>query len=86
MVDSVENTFRNVGGDVWAPHRDIDSPTKMFLDGIRINNRRIRIMATWEIVNQLWLDGWYVQHREDNVDTGTATTDSSYGMHLRFQI
>jgi hypothetical protein len=56
VVDAAGALIRNVGGDYMQPHRTTDPDYVTFLDGIRVNTRFIELLATWEMVNQMWLD------------------------------
>jgi hypothetical protein len=55
VVDSTGHLVRNVGGDVFVPHRDTDPGTIIFLDGNLEKMTTIQVSAVWEIVNQWWL-------------------------------
>jgi hypothetical protein len=84
-VDSTGLLTQNVGGDAFQPHRDTDPLTKKFLDGIRIDRRRIRLAATWEVVNQVWVEAWYIDQREKNLTAGTSIDESMYALHLKLE-
>jgi hypothetical protein len=82
VYDSSGNLIRNVGGDVFAPHRDTDSETKIFLDGQRENGRRYQFLATYELINQVWLDA-RVEH-ETIDDAGLPQIkNTTFGVRLR---
>ncbi|MGB6121729.1 MAG: capsule assembly Wzi family protein, partial [Bacteroidota bacterium] len=74
---------RNVGGSEWMPHRDTDSPTKEFLDGIRVDTRRIWVTASWEILNQIWLDFRYQYDQRENLTLGGSSKNQTYIGRLR---
>ena len=77
--------IRNVGGNVFMPHRDTDSFTKEFLDGIRVDTRRVRVAANWEIVNEIWLDLRYQYDQRENLTVGESSTNHTYLGRLRMQ-
>ena len=85
VVDSTGVLLRNVGGDEFQPHRDTDPLTKEFLDGIRVDRRRIRLAATWEVVNQIWLEAWYIHHEEKNLEAGSTVQESVYALHAKLE-
>jgi hypothetical protein len=65
-------------------HRlSLDSPTKEFLDGIRVNTRRVWVSASWEIVNQIWLDLRYQYDQRENLTLGGSSKNQTYIGRLR---
>ena len=53
VIDEGGNVIRNVGGDVFFPHRrDIDPETKQFLDGILTERHTMRLHIRYEIFRQ----------------------------------
>ena len=74
---------RNVGGSEWMPHRSTDPVTKEFLDGIRQNTRRIWLSASWEIVNQIWLDLRYQYDEREDLTVGEKSKNQTYFGRLR---
>jgi hypothetical protein len=86
-LDSAGTVTRNVGGDVLFPHRDgKDSDTKLFLDGSAVNSRRIEIAASWEVLNQCWLEGLYRFDSIESGSTGLKATDNFFTIRLRFEL
>ncbi len=85
VVDSTGHLIRNVGGDALQPHRDSDPAGKKFLDGNLVNTRRLQLLATWEIVNQLWLDLSYLFDSTEHVTTGGRNENNTLEARLRME-
>jgi hypothetical protein len=84
IVDNAGRVLKNVGGDVLLGHFPTDTSTaKNFLDGIRTNSRRIDLIGTYEIVNQLWLDAWYLYESAETPALGTSDVNHTFGVRLR---
>jgi len=84
VVDDAGRLLKNVGGDVMIGHLPADtSISKNFLDGIRVNSRTIDLIGTYEIVNQLWLDCWYMFESVKNVNFGTSENNHTFGVRVR---
>ena len=58
-VDSTGHLIRNVGGDILQPHRDSDPATRTFLDGILVRTQSVHVRASWEVLQQVWVEGEY---------------------------
>jgi hypothetical protein len=85
-VDSTGHLLRNVGGDVFSPHRDSDPETVSFLDGILVKNRRLLLLATWECFNQFWIEGRFEFDSSEWPATGARDENSLWGLHLRWEL
>ncbi|MBI4535141.1 MAG: hypothetical protein HY708_02610 [Ignavibacteriae bacterium] len=83
VFDSQGNLVKNVGGSIDIGHRDIDPIDRVFLDGILIKTKRAQLFATYEVVNQIWLDGWYQYESAQNVALATSEKNHTYGTRLR---
>jgi hypothetical protein len=84
VYDASGTLTQNVGSDEFVPHRTTDGETTVFLDGTRRDYRRIQLFATYEIVNQIWLDG-QVQH-EQLEDSGLpANNNTTVDLRLRIE-
>lgn len=82
IYDPSGNLVKNVGGDVFAPHRDTDPETKIFLDGLRENGKRYQFFATYELINQIWLDARF--EHETLEDAGLPQSkNTTFGVRLR---
>lgn len=86
VYDGAGNLIRNVGGNVFQPHRPNDPLEAPFLDGILVRSRQIQFLATYEIVNQIWLDGWLQFDAEEDTSTGVRTTETTGGLRLRAEL
>lgn len=84
VYDAAGNLVRNVGGNVFQPHRPSDPLEAPFLDGVLVRSRQIQLLATYEIVNQIWLDGWLQFDSEEA--TGIRTTNTTGGVRLRAEL
>jgi hypothetical protein len=84
VVDDAGRLLKNVGGDVLLGHFPADTSTaKNFLDGIRTNSRRIDLIGTYEVVNQIWLDAWYMYESAESPVLGTSDVNHTFGVRLR---
>jgi hypothetical protein len=86
VFDSTGTLVRNVGGDILQPHRDSDPATKVFLDGTLMNTRRAQILATYECVNQTWLDFYYEFESIRNEMDGKKEENQTYGARIRIEL
>lgn len=77
----------NVGGDVFQGHRDrLDPLNAEFLAGHLFKNRTISFLATFEFINQMWLEGWLEHDWEENVAAGTSSSNTMFGMRIRAEL
>ncbi len=83
VLDAAGFVIRNVGSDPFVPHSDLDPVRKKFLDGVLIHSGLLEFLATWEIVNQIWLDGRYQFDWEENMQTGARSNDHFIELRLR---
>lgn len=83
--DSTGKLLRNVGGDVFQGHRAIDPRDAYFLDGILVKSRLVQFFATYEFINQMWLEAWFESDAEENTRTGSSAKNTSIGGRLRFE-
>jgi hypothetical protein len=82
----VNGNFINVGGDVFLGHRPNDALNVTFLDGMLFKSSTIQVNATYEIVNQIWVDGWFLAESEENVATKKTVKDTTFGARLRIEL
>jgi hypothetical protein len=83
IVDASGHLLKNVGGDFLQPHRPDDPTDRIFLDGILMKTRRLQALATYEIVNQMWLEGWYEFESIKNETDGSLDENQTFGIRLR---
>ncbi len=83
VVDSTGHLIKNVGGDFLQPHRDSDPLEKIFLDGIRVNSRRVDVLASYEVVRQIWFDAWYLYESVETPSAGTSDINHTFGVRVR---
>lgn len=76
----------NVGGDVFQGHRSIDPINAEFLAGHLYRNRTVSFLATYEFINQMWLDGWFEHDSEENVNAGTSIRNTTIGVRIRAEL
>jgi len=86
VTDSTGRLLRNVGGDVFDPHRDSDPELKSFLDGTLVKTRRVLLLATWECVNQFWIEGRFEFDSSEWPATGYRDENSLWTLHLRWEL
>ncbi len=86
VYDASGRLVRNVGGDVFQPHRPDDPLEAPFLDGILVRSRQIQLLATYEIVNQIWLEGWLQFDWDEDTSTGVRTSNTTGGLRLRAEL
>ncbi|MBM2840848.1 MAG: hypothetical protein HW412_1376, partial [Bacteroidetes bacterium] len=75
----------NVGGDFLQPHRPSDPLERFFLDGILIKTRRINLITTYEVRNQIWLEAWYEFESMNNTSLKSSATNHTFGGRLRME-
>ncbi|MEK7670973.1 MAG: capsule assembly Wzi family protein [Bacteroidota bacterium] len=88
-IYNADGTLRqsgNVGGDVFQGHRSKDPLNAHFLDGIVLKSRTIQFLAMYEIVNQIWLDGWLQSDSEENTSNGVTDKNTTFGARLRMEL
>jgi hypothetical protein len=86
VVDSAGRLIKNVGGDFLQGHRPSDPLDKVFLDGILVKTRRVDLTATYEIVNQMWLDAWYLYESTNNTSLGIMDINHTFGARIRMEL
>lgn len=86
VFDASGQLVRNVGGDVFAPHRDSDPETKVFLDGILQYTRQVELQATWECINQVWLEASFMFESEEIPSTGWRDENGQGVMHIKVEL
>ncbi|MGA9121025.1 MAG: hypothetical protein WB699_16795, partial [Bacteroidota bacterium] len=84
-VDSSGQVVRNVGGDVFAPHRDNDPETRSFLDGYLVKARTIQVSGVWEVVNQCWIEIQYLFESTEPAAGGTRNDNGTLIAHLKLE-
>ena len=83
ILDANGQVIKNVGSDVFLPHRSNDPETKIWLDGNLIKSRTLDFRVSWEVVNQIWLEGRYLFESVKNVATGAWNENSTAMFHVR---
>ena len=86
IVDSTGALVRNVGGDVFAPHRDTDPEMIRFLDGNLEKMRTIQLSAVWEIVNQWWIQLQYLFDSTEMQLGNMQNTNGTFIAHLKVEL
>jgi hypothetical protein len=86
VVDASGMLIKNVGGDFLQGHRPVDPTDRTFLDGILKKTRRFQFLATYEFINQGWVDGWYEYQSISNESTGATDKNSTFGVRLRMEL
>ncbi len=86
VFDSLGTLVRNVGADALMPHRVTDSQTKAFLDGVLANSSRIEFLATYEFINQMWLDFRYGFDELENTARGGRKQNHQVGVRVRTEL
>jgi hypothetical protein len=74
---------KNVGSSELLPHRGNDPETKIFLDGALFKTRTLDFRVSWEIVNQIWLEGRYLNESVKCTDIGYKDENNTLLFHLR---
>lgn len=87
-----ENTYdasgqlvRNVGADIFQPHRDVDPQYVTFLDGVLVRTRRIEVLVSYELTNQLWLEASYEREAVHNTVTGAREKNTTVQGRARME-
>jgi len=74
--------IKNVGSDVFLPHRDGDPETKVWLDGTLYKWRTVDLRVAWEIVHQIWLEGRGLFESIQNTATGVQDKNTTAIFHI----
>lgn len=83
-IYKADTLVQNVGGDFLQPHRSKkDSDMKEFLGGNLVRTYRLQAFATYEIVNEIFLDLRYEMMRRKDTLADTQTTDHDFGFSVR---
>lgn len=85
IVDEMGTIIKNVGGDEFQPHRNIDPETSKFLDGILVKTERLQFYVSWQCINQIWLEGRFQFASAETVSTGKRNENSVAAIHLRME-
>ncbi len=85
IVDEKGTLIRNVGGDEFQPHRSVDPDTRTFLDGNLVKTERVQFYASWECINQIWLEGRFQFESAETVSTGQRDENSQAALHLKVE-
>ncbi len=83
VVDESGILVKNVGGDVFQPHRDSDPETRTFLDGVLVKARKFQLRASWECVNQVYLESAFQFDSAELAATGERSENSQIVLHFR---
>lgn len=86
VVDSTGHLVRNVGGDVFQPHRDTDPEMITFLDGNLEKMRTVQVSGVWEMVNQWWLELQLLFDSTDQAMDGTRSVNTTVIAHLKVEL
>lgn len=84
--DASGKLIKNVGGDVFRPHRSIDPLDARFLDGILVRSRTVQFYASYEIVNQIWIDGWFQSESVEHTGRGSTEKNTTVGGRMRVEL
>lgn len=84
LYDSTGNLIKNVGGDYLQPLRlGIDQiPTKL-LDGIICNTSILQILASYEFINEFFIDLRYRRYESELSNFPVKTNYHDFGLALR---
>ena len=83
VYDASGNILANVGGDIEQGHRLGDPLTVDFLAGNIVKTQRVQLIATYEAVYQIWVDGWYEYQRIETGATGAVSVNGTFGLRVR---
>jgi hypothetical protein len=86
VYDSTGALIQNVGGDFMIPHRDTDPVTKSFLAGNLLETSRIQLVVTYEIMNQMWLDGILEYERREDSAHPIRDENTTFIVRLRTEL
>lgn len=86
VYDSTGAFVRNVGGDFMIPHRETDPDTKKFLDGTRLDVSMIEFLVTYELINQMWIDGIFTYERRENAANTARDENRTFILRLRTEL
>lgn len=75
--------IKNVGSSELLPHRSNDPETKIFLDGTLFKTRTLDFRVSWEIMNQMWLEGRFLNESLKSADMGYRNENNTVLFHLR---
>ncbi|MBU2636562.1 MAG: hypothetical protein KJ963_05690 [Bacteroidetes bacterium] len=82
--DSTGKLIRNVGGDFLQPWRSgLDRESVTFLDGIRVNTYIGQLFATYEVMNEFFVDARYEWKQIKNKSLNSKSTFHDFGIALR---
>ena len=84
--DAAGRLVRNVGGDVFQPHRPSDPLDAHFLDGELVRSRSMQFLASYQFINQVWLEAWLQVDTEENTFSGVRRTNTMGGVHMRAEL
>ena len=84
VYDANGALVKNVGGDLEQGHRLQDPISVMFLDGNLTKIQDLQLQATYEIVYQIWLDGWLDYQKVTSVTSTSANTTIGLRVRTRF--
>ena len=84
VYDASGALVRNVGGDLEQGHRPQDPISVTFLDGNLTKTQDLQFQGTYEIVEQIWLDGWLDYQKVSSVSSTSANTTVGVRVRTRF--
>jgi hypothetical protein len=83
VFDTGGNLIENVGGDVEHGHRAGDPLSVDFLGGNLVTTQTLQLLATFEPVYQIWIDGWYRYDRVESAPAGSTSKNGTFGLRVR---
>lgn len=86
IYDAAGRLVRNVGGDVFQPHRPSDPLDAHFLDGELVRLRSMQMLASYQVVNQFWLEAWLHLDAEERTLSGVRSTNTTGGVSIRVEL
>ena len=81
VYDASGVLVKNVGGDLEQGHRLQDPISVTFLDGNLTTTHDLELLATYEIVEQIWLDGWLEWQKV--TAASSAASNTTFGLRVR---
>ncbi len=84
VYDASGNLVKNVGGDFLQPHRPVDSDHQEFLGGDFVKTYNSKLLLTYELVNEVFVDFHYQYQQRKDEGMNTTTTNRDAGIEMRF--
>jgi hypothetical protein len=80
-----DSVLVNVGGSITQGHRDGDSETARFLDGLRLTTQRVGIRAEYEPITDLFLTGIAEWTNVQDAAADAVRRDIALSLQLRIE-